>query len=71
MTRVTIADIRAAGHCPRGTKDWFEAHGLDFRAMLRDGIDEALFLERGDELAQHVVDHKKAQLTAGTVVGTP
>lgn len=60
--RVTIDDVRAAGHCVRGAKDWFERHGLDFRAFLREGIDEAEFLAKGDGLATRVVEMKRAKL---------
>lgn len=60
--RITIADIRAAGHCPRGVKDWCEQHDIDFRTLCRDGIDEAVFLADGDALAQTVVAHRDARL---------
>lgn len=61
---ITIADIRAAGHCPRGVKDWCEQHDIDFRALCRDGIEEAVFLADGDALSQAVVDHRDARLNA-------
>ena len=56
--RITITDIREAGHCVRGAKDWFADHGLDFKAFLRDGIDADTFINTGDSLAQMVVDAK-------------
>ena len=59
--RVTIGDVRAAGHCVRGAKDWFGRHGLDFRAFLRDGIEEDEFLTKGDALARRIVDMKRAR----------
>lgn len=59
--RVTIDDVRRSGHCVRGAKDWFDRHGLDFRAFLRDGIDEAEFLTNGDALAERIVAMKRAR----------
>ena len=56
--RITINDIRDAGHCVRGARDWFEAHGLDFKAFLREGIDEETFVGTGDALALMVVEEK-------------
>lgn len=40
MSRVTINDVRAAGLCVRGAREWFQRHGLDFRAFLKDGMTE-------------------------------
>ena len=55
--RITIDDVRAI-HCARGARRWFEQHGLDFRAFLRDGIDVETFLATGDQRAESVVQHK-------------
>jgi hypothetical protein len=52
---ITINDVRAAGHCARGARDWFEGHGLDFRAFLRDGISARRVLAIGDGLAEQVI----------------
>lgn len=57
--RITITDIRAAGHCARGARDWFERHGFDFRTFLKDGISEDEFLATGDSLAAEVIKHKR------------
>lgn len=59
MTRVTISDVRAAGFCVRGARDWFARHGLDLRAFLQNGIDEQEALETGDALAVAVIKHKR------------
>lgn len=58
MNLITIDDIRNAGYCAFGARRWFEAYGLDFRAFIENGIDEAKFLGTGDALAQRVVDVK-------------
>lgn len=54
--RIRINDVRRAGHCVRGAKDWFDRHGLDFRAFLKNGIDEAELIASGDAMAARVVD---------------
>lgn len=54
---VTVTEVRRAGHCVRGAREWFEAHGLDFAKFLSQGIDEDEFLATGDALAQQVVEH--------------
>jgi hypothetical protein len=57
--RITIDDVIKAGFCASGARSWFRTHQIDFAAFLRDGIDAQLFLERGDHLAQVVVDRKR------------
>lgn len=61
---VTIDDIRRAGHCPRGAKAWFEAHGLDFRTFVKPverggGLPASVLLATGDALAEQVVRRKR------------
>lgn len=58
-TRVTIDDCRRAGHCAVGIRRWFEHYGLDFRAFLREGIDEETFLATGDAHAIRIVQLKR------------
>lgn len=58
---VYIADIRAAGYCVKGARKWFELHGLDFKAFLRDGIDAKELIEKGDGLAKKVVEMKRVR----------
>lgn len=62
---VTINDCRAAGHCPRGIRDWFRVHGLDFRHFLRNGIPEELFLSFGDAQAANIVSRAKGRSADG------
>jgi arsenate reductase-like glutaredoxin family protein len=56
---VTIQDIRDAGYCPSGARRWFEAHGLDFRDFMANGISEETFLATGDAMATRVVALKR------------
>ena len=62
--RVTIDDIRKAGHCVKGAKAWFERHDLDFRDFLKNGIDVDELLASGDSLAEQVVRSKRERDSA-------
>ena len=57
---VTIGDVRAVGLCVNGSRTWFERHGLDFRAFLRDGCTADTLLATGDAMALRVVEHARA-----------
>lgn len=59
-TTITIQDIRDAGHCVAGTRSWFAANNLDFRAFLANGMDAAEFAAI-DGLAEDVVRKKIAR----------
>lgn len=56
---VTINDVRAAGHCVRGARAWFEQHGFDFQDFVRNGIDAERLVASGDALAARVVEMKR------------
>lgn len=59
---ITINDIRLAGHCVAGARDWFAENELDFRTFLREGAPASVLLavpENG--LAVQVIERKKAR----------
>lgn len=58
---ITIADIRATGHCVRGAGRWFALHGLDFKKFMREGLPASTLLATDDALARQVVEHKMRQ----------
>lgn len=58
---ITITDVRRAGYCARGTKPWFQTHGLDFRAFLKDGLPAADLLATGCGLVERVIALKLAR----------
>lgn len=58
---VTINDIRKTGHCTAGVRRWFDAHGLDFKAFLKSGIEAEQLLATGDALASSVVSKIRAR----------
>lgn len=43
------------GFCRDKSKTWFASHGLDWRAFVRDGIDEQVLLATDDAMALAVV----------------
>ena len=56
--KITVDDVRKAGHCVRGAKDWFDRHNLDFRKFVKEGIPADEFLSSGDAIAQTIVNKK-------------
>lgn len=56
---ITIADIRATGHCVAGARRWFELHQLDFRKFKDDGLPASVLLATNDALAIQVVTSRK------------
>lgn len=63
--RITIDDIRGAGHCASGARKWFDTQGLDFRGFLKNGIAVEDFLATGDGQALQVVQRKLARDLVG------
>lgn len=60
---IDIDDIRRAGHCVSGTKKWFDAQGLNFRAFIKNGgISADVLLATGDGLAKQVIDRKRERI---------
>lgn len=64
---VTVMDLHSTpglgarpGFCSRGARTWAAAHGLDWAAFVRDGIDADELLATGDALAARVVDHARS-----------
>lgn len=56
---VTIADVRRAGHCAIGARDFFDEKGIDFRSFLIDGVRASVLLETGDARALQVVNRAR------------
>ena len=54
-TKVTMRHIREARMCSKGTRAFFEAHGLDWNEFLREGIDATKLEATGDAMAIKVV----------------
>lgn len=51
MSRVFLADFRELGYCVAGVRTFCRSHGLDFRALAKEGLDAEKFIETGDRRA--------------------
>lgn len=58
--RITIDDIRKAGHCVSGARTWFQRHQLDFREFLKRG-ESADLLASKDGYGNRVVEITRAR----------
>ena len=56
--KITITDVREAGHCVAGARDWFKANNLDFRDFIQNGIDVEVLYEMDDAIANQVIQRK-------------
>lgn len=56
---ITITDVRRAGHCVSGARRWFEAHGLDFKDFLANGVPSSVMAATNDALGLRVVEIKR------------
>lgn len=52
---LTVEDVREAGLCVRGAKQWFALHKLDFAHFLTHGINMSQ-LPQNDALAKKVIE---------------
>ncbi len=59
MRWLDVDAVRTAGLCMNGSHAWFERHGLDFRAFLREGLDAQTLLATNDTMALRVVNYAK------------
>lgn len=55
---ITITDIRKAGYCVAGVRQWSATHGINFADLIKNGIPADELLAKGDEHAQRVIDSK-------------
>lgn len=53
---VTMRDIRSAKMCSRGTRAFFERHGLDYSDFLKNGIQAGKLAATGDAMALQVIE---------------
>lgn len=58
---------RRSGFCRGKSREWFRAHGLDWQAFVRDGIESDLLEATGDGLALALVAWAKECEAAGGV----
>lgn len=58
---VRMEHIRRARMCSRGSRAFFERHGLDWQRFLREGIPASELLATGDAMASQVVEVARGQ----------
>jgi hypothetical protein len=58
---ITMRDIRATHMCSRGTRAFFERHGLDWNKFLDEGIPAEDLEATGDAMALAVVEHARGR----------
>ena len=56
QVKVTMLHVRKAGMCSRGARAFFERHGLDWTAFLKEGLDAEIIEATGDAMALQVVE---------------
>lgn len=52
----SIPSRRGIGYCRGKGHEWFDRHGLDFRAFVREGIAADVLLATGDGMAIALVE---------------
>jgi len=64
--RVYMADVRVIetgrkkpGFCVKGTREWCERYGFDFRELVRGGLDADAVLATGDAFAARAVEQMR------------
>lgn len=60
-TRCYIRDVRAAGLCHRGSREWCAANGIDWSLFLTEGIPAQVLLDTGDPIVARVVEAARAR----------
>ena len=63
--RITITDIRKAGHCPAGIRKWCDGHDIDFRDLIQNGISVETLQSLNDGLADQVIERTYGKDVSG------
>lgn len=59
--KVTMRHVRQATMCSRGVRAFFQRHGLDWDAFLREGLDAKVVRATGDAMALRVAEIAEAE----------
>lgn len=59
--RATMRHIRHCRMCSRGTRAFFEKHGLDWTEFLKHGVLVEVLEATGDAMAKQVADAARAE----------
>lgn len=63
--KITFGDLMLAGHCVRGIRRWFDARGLDWRPLMKDGVSAVDLAFTEDGLAIAAIRSKIARIGDG------
>lgn len=58
---IRMPDIRAVHMCSRGSRQFFERHGLDWQDFLKNGIPASKLAATGDHMALTLVEHVRGK----------
>lgn len=62
---LTAADLKSYGYCVSGQRGWFQAHGIDFKNFVRNGmkIGEAKLIDDAamQESVRRKLDQERAK----------
>lgn len=61
MTKLTVSDVRAAGFCVKGLREWFRDNNaeIDFKTFLKEGVDLSYAETLEDPLVKRAVEIAK------------
>lgn len=62
---ITIRDVRQAGHCVKGAREWAERNGISFPRLINEGIPAGEVIALGDEHGLRVIRLKLERETNG------
>lgn len=63
MRHVREKSPRGCGWCTRGTKDWFDAHGMNFRDFLQHGLPIESLEAMDDPFAQRIAKFVREKMS--------
>ena len=60
--KIIHADLANLRYCNRGSRQFFDRHGLNWASFLRQGVDMGVIEQIDDEMARAVVREAKRRL---------
>lgn len=58
-TVITIADVRDAGYCVSGCKQWLAMRGFDFRSFVKSGLTYGELKHIDDAILSDIIAKKR------------
>lgn len=59
---VYIKDAIKIGYCVKGIKEFCKKYNIDFKKMVKEGVDEEVLIATGDAMALKVVEQAKSRV---------